>query len=153
MTRLVAQHRAVHGPQPVRILNCLGLRAQESRARALRIPFGPEPSASNGRRHVDRWLPIHTWTTEQVWATIRASGLPWHPAYDAGLARLSCVLCVLAPRRQLELAARLNPDLARQYAVVEQRIGHRFKADLSITEVALAAGALSNHPLATAALA
>ena len=34
MTRLVAQHRAVHGWQPVRILNCLGLRAQESRARA-----------------------------------------------------------------------------------------------------------------------
>ena len=49
--------------------------------------------------------------------------------------RLSCVLCVLAGRRELVLAARLNPELAREYADVEARIGHTFKADLSMAEI------------------
>jgi 3'-phosphoadenosine 5'-phosphosulfate sulfotransferase (PAPS reductase)/FAD synthetase len=60
--------------------------------------------------HVNRWLPIFDWSTEQVWRAIRLTGLPYHPAYDLrGVARLSCVLCVLAPRAQLIAGARANP--------------------------------------------
>jgi 3'-phosphoadenosine 5'-phosphosulfate sulfotransferase (PAPS reductase)/FAD synthetase len=97
--------------------------------------LGPDRPASNGRRTVTRWLPIFHWTAEQVWATIHRSGLPYHPAYDAGMPRLSCVLCVLAGRRELVLAARLNPELAREYTAVEARIGHTFKADLSMAQI------------------
>lgn len=134
MTALAAQHRAAGNTAPIRILNCLGLRADESPARARKAPLGPD-KASNGRRTVTRWLPIFDWTVEQVWATIARSGLPHHPAYDAGMPRLSCVFCVLAGRRELVLAARLNPDLARQYLAVEQRVGHTFKADLSMAQI------------------
>jgi 3'-phosphoadenosine 5'-phosphosulfate sulfotransferase (PAPS reductase)/FAD synthetase len=79
--------------RPVRILNCLGLRADESPARAKKPAFGPD-SASNGKRTVDRWLPIFDWTTEQVWDVIKASGLRHHWAYDLGMPRLSCILCL-----------------------------------------------------------
>lgn len=139
MTQLAADHRAAHPERPIRILNCLGIRAAESSARAKKIPFGPDAAATNGRRIVDRWLPIFDWPDSQVWDTIRRSGLPYHPAYDAGMPRLSCVFCVLAGRRELILAARLNPGLAQEYLAVEQVVGHTFKADLSIAEIVAAA--------------
>lgn len=132
MTRLVRERE--HLGRPVRILNCLGIRADESAARAKKQPFGPD-AASNGKRAVDRWLPIFHWSAAQVWAEIRRSGLPHHPAYDAGMPRLSCVFCVLAGRRELLLAARLNPALAAEYAAVEEQVRHTFKADLSIAEL------------------
>jgi len=135
MTRLAAEHRTAGHVGPIRILNCLGIRADESPARAKKTAFGPDVAATNGRRTVDRWLPIFDWTTEQVWATIRRSGLPHHPAYDAGMPRLSCVFCVLAGQKELVLAARLNPELAIEYVAVEARIGHRFRNDLSMKQI------------------
>jgi 3'-phosphoadenosine 5'-phosphosulfate sulfotransferase (PAPS reductase)/FAD synthetase len=154
MTRLAAQHRQAQAQtgvevfRPIRILNCLGMRAQESPARAKKSPFGRDKQASNGRREVTRWLPIFDWTIEQVWATIRESGLPYHSAYDAGMPRLSCVLCVLAGRKELVIGARLNPDLTREYVALEARIGHTFKANLSIAEIAAEAGVLNEEPAA-----
>lgn len=130
MTRIVREHREACGPAPVRILNCLGIRAEESPARAKKAPFHRD-SASNGRRHVDRWLPIFDWSAAHV----------WHPAYDVGMPRLSCVFCVLAGRHELVLAARLNPALAADYAATEARIGHRFRADLSMAQITAAAAA------------
>lgn len=142
MTRLVTEWRERTGEtRPMRILNCLGIRAAESCARAKKTPFGPD-SASNGRRQVDRWLPIFDWTDEQVWATVRRSGVPYHPAYDQGMTRLSCSFCILSSRSDLVRAARLRPDLAREYVELEQRVGHTFRADLSMADVVAAAAAV-----------
>lgn len=135
LTQLTAEHQAIYGGRQVRVLNCLGLRAEESPARAKKVPFSYDKRASNGKRHVDRWLPIFDWTVGQVWATIRRSGLPWHPAYDQGMPRLSCCFCVLSSKSALVLAAQLNPQLAAEYRAVEVRIGHSFKADLSMADI------------------
>lgn len=141
ITRLVTEIDPDRIGRRVRILNCLGIRAQESPARAKKVPFGPDPAnwskpgKAHGKREVDRWLPIFHWTTEQVWAEISRSGLRHHPAYDAGMPRLSCAFCILAGRRELILAVRLNPALAAEYAAIEARIGHTFKADLSMAEL------------------
>ena len=63
----------------VRILNCLGLRAQESPKRRDMEPFTYEEAASNPtKRLVSRWLPIHGWTEDQVWARIHEKGLKYH---------------------------------------------------------------------------
>jgi 3'-phosphoadenosine 5'-phosphosulfate sulfotransferase (PAPS reductase)/FAD synthetase len=133
MTRLADQHRAAGGGR-IRILNCLGIRAAESHARAKKTPFGSD-SATNSRRQVDRWLAIFDWSEADVWATIHRSGLPYHPAYDAGMPRLSCCFCILAGHRELVLAARLNPELAAEYLAVERKVGHTFKADLSMATI------------------
>lgn len=152
MTRLVRRHREIvqagreglsaRQMRPVRILNCLGIRAEESNERAKEVPFRHDERASNGRRHVDRWYPIFRWTAEEVWADIRASGVPYHPAYDLGMPRLSCVFCVFASRSALTLAAQHNPALAEEYVRVELVTGHRFKRDLSMAEVVADARAL-----------
>jgi 3'-phosphoadenosine 5'-phosphosulfate sulfotransferase (PAPS reductase)/FAD synthetase len=136
MTQLVKDVQAVKGSKHhVRILNCMGLRAQESNERAKKPAFSRDESASNGKRTVDNWLPIHDWTTEQVWARIEESGVEHHQAYDLGMTRLSCVFCVFAPKRALVIAAKANPDLFQEYLALEDRIGHTFRKDFSLHEV------------------
>ena len=146
VTLLVAELRlGVSGREsglkgPIRVLNMMGLRGQESATRALRPTFSHNERATNGRRIVDEWLPIHHWTEDQVWERIKASGVRHHPAYDLGMPRLSCRFCILASRSALVLSAQHNPELAAEYVAVEERIGHRFRKDLSMGEiVALAA--------------
>ena len=108
MTRLVAE-RWSKGGRPIRILNCMGLRAEESPARAKRAAFSYDARASNKtKRHVDEWLPIHDWTEQDVWTAIRKAGVPHHWAYDLGMPRLSCVFCIFAPRPALLIAAQHN---------------------------------------------
>lgn len=137
MTKLVAElrHSGQVTGRPVRLLNIMGLRAQESAARARRAAYAPNTSASNGRRQVDDWYPIHQWSTDDVWKQIAAAGTRPHPAYAQGMSRLSCRFCVLASRADLVCSARLNPELAERYATVERQVGHRFRQDLSIADI------------------
>jgi 3'-phosphoadenosine 5'-phosphosulfate sulfotransferase (PAPS reductase)/FAD synthetase len=132
MTQLV-RDSGISGRQ-VRILNCLGIRAEESPARAKKCSYGPD-SASNGKREVVRYLPIFDWTATQVWDTIRASGVAYHPAYDLGMSRLSCVFCVFASKADLTIAAKANPQLAQEYVAVEILVRSTFRADLSMADV------------------
>src|SRR5262249_23468515 len=133
-TRLADASRS-RGGFPVRILNCLGLRAEESPARAKRLPFLTDERASNSRHTVDCWLPIHDWTVQQVWERIKASGVRHHPAYDLGMPRLSCCFCIFAPRSALLLAGKHNPQLLAEYVAVERQIGHTFRLELPLAEV------------------
>jgi 3'-phosphoadenosine 5'-phosphosulfate sulfotransferase (PAPS reductase)/FAD synthetase len=140
-TQLASRSRHF-GRKHVRILNCLGLRAEESPARAKREPFAFDEKASNGRRHVDVWLPIHAWTVQQVWARIKASGVPHHFTYDLGMPRLSCCFCIFSPRAALLLAGKHNPELLGEYVRTEAEIHHRFRVELSLADIqaALAQG-------------
>lgn len=136
MTRLADEQRAAGVERRVRILNCMGMRRQESPARARKPEFVADGPASNKtRRQVDEWLPIIDWTVEQVWERIAASGVRHHPVYDTGMPRLSCSLCVLASRPALELAAQLRPELVDEYVDTEVAIGHRFTDKFSIAEI------------------
>lgn len=134
ITRLAGGLARANG-EKVRVLNCLGLRAQESPARAKLVPFKRDDRLSNGKRHVDVWLPIHDWTVDQVWTFNRSEGTPIHPAYGLGMPRLSCVFCIFSPKAGLVLAGKHNPELLDRYVAVEQQIGHLFRQDCSIASV------------------
>ena len=125
---------------PVRVLNCLGFRAEESTARANRAPMTRNGPASNGKREVYDYLPIHDWTTAQVWARIDAAGTTRHPAYALGMPRLSCVFCVFAPKAALVIAAKANPALFAEYLALESIAG-TFRHNFSLAEVAAAVAA------------
>ncbi len=124
-----------YAPPRCRVLNCLGIRAQESSARAKKSPLVVDARLTNGKREVVTWFPIFDWSIDQVWTTIRASGVEHHRAYDLGMPRLSCVFCVFAPKAALTIAGRHNPELLDAYAEVEQRIGHTFTTKLSIADL------------------
>jgi 3'-phosphoadenosine 5'-phosphosulfate sulfotransferase (PAPS reductase)/FAD synthetase len=132
---LLARRSHAQGIRRPRILSCMGMRAQESPARARRSAFGYDERASNGRRHVDLWLPVHSWSVSQVWQRIRASGVPYHRAYDLGMPRLSCCFCIYAPRSALLLAGKHNPELLAAYVRVERQIGHTFRYELPLAQI------------------
>ena len=125
-----------------RVLNCQGMRAAESPARSKLVPFQVDVRNTNRKRHVDRWLPIHGWSTPEVWADIKESGVPWHPAYDLGMPRLSCVFCIFSPRAALLLAGKHNRELLEEYVALEREIGHTFKKGFKLESIleALVAG-------------
>lgn len=125
------------GMKSSRVLYVMGFRAEESPARSKRKPYvrNKRLTTKSGSRIVDDWLPIHKWTTSQVWDTIKSNYLPYHKAYDLGMPRLSCVFCIFSPKSALVLAGQHNTELLEQYVKVEEEIGHSFKADLSLAEV------------------
>ncbi|MGI5337752.1 phosphoadenosine phosphosulfate reductase family protein [Streptomyces sp. CA-181903] len=140
MTRLVAELGDLG--RPVRILNCMGQRAAESAPRARLAAVEIDRPASNGKRHVTTWRPIHGWTDVEVWKEIARSGLPYHEAYDWGMSRLSCSFCVLGCEADVVLAARLRPKKAAEYIAVENQVGTDFKHGLSMRNIVERAAAL-----------
>lgn len=117
------------------ILNCLGMRADESPARSKMLPFEENKRFSNDSRAVYNWLPIHRWTLGQVWSDIKRRGIPHHYAYDLGMPRLSCCFCIFAPPSALLLAGKHNPELLAEYVETEQVTGHSFRDGFTIKSI------------------
>lgn len=145
----VLTRRAPGLDRQVKVLNVMGIRSEESPARAKRLPFHRDERRSNGRRMVDEWLPIFEMKLAQVWEIIKTNDLPTHVAYSLGMPRLSCRFCVFAPKAALVLAGKHNPEMLQEYVAVEREIGHQFRGEpgkkggLSMAEVlqAVQAGA------------
>lgn len=106
------------------VVNCMGMRAEESPKRAKLATFKFNAGNSKAGREWYDWLPIHDWTEEQVFDVIKASGQQPHPIYAAGMSRFSCCFCIMSNERDLRTAARLNPELYRTYVELERSTGH-----------------------------
>ncbi len=114
------------------IVNCMGMRAQESSGRKKLQPFKfSERNSKAGREWYD-WLPIHGWTEDEVFARIAAAGQQPHVVYSLGMSRFSCCFCIMASEKDLATAARLatehpellnDPDLYRKYVNLERSTG------------------------------
>ena len=102
----------------------MGMRAEESAARARKVRWRRNDRMSVAGREVFDWLPIFDLSTEEVFRTTRDAGQLPHPAYLQGMSRMSCVFCIMASRSDLRTAAQLQPDLYRKYAALERRIRH-----------------------------
>ena len=111
------------------VVNCMGIRAQESPARAKKqqLRFNARNSVA-GREWYD-WLPIFDLSEAEVFETIAEASQQPHWAYGVGMSRLSCVFCIMANRQDLQTAARHNPELYREYVRLERRIGHTLSMD------------------------
>lgn len=107
-------------------INCMGLRAQESSARAKKVPFSyNKPESVNKRvtRHVYNWLPIFHFTIEEVFQTIYDAGQKPFWAYEKN-ERLSCVFCIMGCVNDLRHGAEQRPELFKTYVELEKKIGH-----------------------------
>lgn len=113
-----------------RTLVVSGERAEESPGRARYEVFEPDrTNLESGRRRVDRWRPVHHWTTAQVWEAIRRAGVVAHPAYRAGFGRVSCAFCIFASEDQLATARELMPEAFREIVRLERSFGSTIKRD------------------------
>ena len=123
------------------------------------------PTAPTLNRHVYTWLPIHKWTLAEVWqslgwtlerlralqAAVRDNvtpgdwtrlreicdewGYEYGLSYPIGNTRLSCRICVMANKTDLENGIAWNPDHFRDIAELERRTGFSFKTDLWLSDL------------------
>lgn len=100
------------------VQNAVGIRAEESRARAGYAEREPMPRVEvnpvvrlpgEGRwidlDHVEQWRPILQWTVEDVVAIHRRHGLPMNPLYRLGASRVGCWPCIFANKDDLRVLA------------------------------------------------
>ena len=106
-----------------RLVNAMGLRRDESRDRAKRIPWLRNERMSVAGREVYDWLPVFDLTSEDVFRVIAEAGQSPHWVYEH-VSRCSCSFCIFGSRSDLRRAAELRPDLYREYCALERRIGH-----------------------------
>ena len=105
------------------MVNCLGIRRDESAARTKRGPWRHNERMSVAGREVFDWLPIFGLWTADVFRIIRDAGQSPRWIY-CHLSRCSCSFCIFSAPRDFRTAAELRPELYRRYAQTERRIGH-----------------------------
>lgn len=106
------------------IVNCMGLRAEESSNRAKATIFKHNHRNSKAGREWYDWLPIHDMLETEVFEAISRANQKPHWAYEAGMSRLSCCFCIMSNRQDLITAAKLNPNLYKRYVDAEKRLNH-----------------------------
>lgn len=89
-----------HGP----VLQWLGIRSEESEARAKQPRFNHHESGSM------LWRPIFDWSLEQVWKQHTRHGLRPNPLYAMGASRVGCWACVNCRKNEVRLIADLTPN-------------------------------------------
>lgn len=106
------------------VVNCMGLRAQESKSRAKRPVFQHKVTKDTKTRHWFEWLPIHNRSTDWVFNYIREHGQQPFWVYSAGMTRKSCAFCIFSTDADIKTAAKLRPELAAKYCALERQIDH-----------------------------
>ena len=133
-----------------------GIRSAESASRCQKAVWEARRAITTLSRQAFTWNPIKDWSLAEVWAacgTTQAdldsrrqryrqgehaaalSGWPAHPAYVFGNERVSCALCVLATRNDLQVGADHNPALLQEYIRLEEVGGATFKQGFSLKEL------------------
>lgn len=141
-----------------RVVCAMGLRREESTARAKKLPCQIRRKIQTQSRDALDWNPLLDWTEEDVWMEIghtmedldrrrrlydagfeSASLEGWmgHPAYVYGNERLSCVFCVLGSRNDLLNGARHHPEKLQYLIGLQERSGFTFRKDLDLTDLVI----------------
>jgi len=104
------------------VINCMGIRAEESPGRAKKKQFTFNQNQSKAGRKWYNWYPIFNWHLNDVLEVIAISGQQLHWAYQKGMTRLSCCFCILASKADLKTAAICNPELYRNFVALEKEL-------------------------------
>lgn len=116
-----------------RTLTISGERAEESAGRAKYRTFETDRTDSQ-KRHVDRWRPVHKWSTRDIWKIIEAYKVNPHPAYFLGWGRISCKTCIFGSHRQWSTVAKISPKQFIVIADFEDEFGFTIHRKLSVRE-------------------
>lgn len=104
------------------VINCMGMRAEESPARAKKRPLSRDKTMTNSKRTVWNWLPIHDWSEAKVRTYLAERDIPLHPVYDY-LNRFSCRVCIYMTSRDLAAVQANDPEAFKMIAELEDEIG------------------------------
>ena len=110
------------------IINCMGLRAEESPSRKKKKMLTRNKSQSNGKRTIWDYLPIHKWTEQEVYAYLEKHSIPLHPVYSY-LKRFSCQVCIYNSITDLQAIKKHNPKAIETISALEQKINFSMRPD------------------------
>jgi 3'-phosphoadenosine 5'-phosphosulfate sulfotransferase (PAPS reductase)/FAD synthetase len=127
ITREIRRYAKANGFD--RIVNCVGLRAEESSNRAKQQIFKPATENSKAGRTWYDYLPIHSLTTSDVFKTIKNAGHIPHWAYQDN-DRLSCITCIMGSSKDLINGANKNPQVYALMCLIEEITGYSMHASL-----------------------
>lgn len=116
------------------VINCLGIRAEESPARAKKLKLSRNKKESNSKRTIWNWLPIHDWKETRVRGYLIDKGIHLHPAYQY-LRRLSCRVCIFMTDHDLRQVNKFDPEAIQIVDQMEREIGFNMMARGSISEL------------------
>ncbi|MBZ0307107.1 MAG: phosphoadenosine phosphosulfate reductase family protein [Anaerolineae bacterium] len=141
-----------------KVICAMGLRAAESPARAHKPIVQLRSGVHTKTRTAYDWLPLHHFTTAEIWNAIGYSldelhnlqagfkgmtpqqifetSFKAHPAYALGNERLSCGLCIFGSQGDLRNGARQNPEVYREYVQLEAASGYAFQPGHWLGDVA-----------------
>ena len=94
------------------IIQWSGVRADESEKRSTYKTFEDDLRDQTGS--LFNFLPIHSWTAQDVFSLYKYFGVKPNPLYKEGMGRVGCMPCVLVNKEELaEIAARFPEELER----------------------------------------
>ena len=135
------------------VINCMGMRADESPQRARQIPWKHDRELSKNGRTVYNWLPIFEETTEQVLTWHWQKAVPLHPVYvpeyhhdgtvGGYLRRFSCRVCIFATDHDLRMIHQHDREAFNIVSALEQDIGFTMRSGRSLVQIVSAPGAPS----------
>lgn len=111
-----------------RAINAIGIRAEESPARAKKESFKlSKLSLIKKDLIVHEWYPIFDMKLTEVWSIIKEAGQQPHEVYAKGFSRLSCVFCVFGRIGEHQMAAKLKPELFNKMVALEKELGRSIR--------------------------
>lgn len=139
------------------VISAMGMRAEESDNRAGLAEWELNVGESTAGRAWFEFLPIHRWSTAQVFRMIKRHGQEPFWIYgrtpaarrrlkEAGsvdergnpvpMQRMSCVFCIMGSLRDIGVASKIGPaGIAETICDIEQETGHTFKKDLTFPQL------------------
>ncbi|WP_170112622.1 phosphoadenosine phosphosulfate reductase family protein [Sphingomonas fennica] len=139
----------MHRKQPllaegVSIVEWIGERADESAARAKKLPIQSKRHP-NGARQV-LYRPIFRWTAADAFAISDRFGLRHNPLYTMGMSRVGCSTCIMVKKRELRMWAMRFPaevDRVREWERLVALVSRRTAA--SLLPAPMVPGAADDH--------
>lgn len=120
------------------IINCVGLRAEESSKRASSPVSQRNPKLDRATGTIGyNWNPILNLKIEDVWQVHKETGFPRHPQYDRGNERISCAYCFLGSLNDLQNATEVptNHESYRILTTLELRSGFSYQQSRWLADI------------------
>lgn len=112
-----------------KLLKVTGERWAESKARSTYTEFIKVERLQTKDRTVYGWRPMLAFSTEDVFAMVKESGVERHIAYDAGCDRLGCAGCIFSSDRELKIEMENNPHILAGLDELERKSGFTMSMD------------------------
>jgi DNA sulfur modification protein DndC len=127
------------------IVNCIGIRSEESSPRSRLSPLTRNEALSTRRRTVYNWLPIFDRTLSDVLAWHWANAIRLHPVYvpeyhkdgttGGYLRRFSCRVCIFSTDADLAAIQQRDSHAFHAVASLERKLKFTMRSGASLVEI------------------